>query len=168
MLIPDSSFISPLSHLVTVSLFSMCVGLFLLYKFICISSSDSIYQWYHVICLSGLLSMIISRSIHVAAKWHYFLLFYGWVTFHCMNIPHLLYPFNLWCTFRLFPCLGWASLVAQMIKNLPALQETLVQSLGQKGPLEKAMANHTSILAWRIQWTDWQEYMESQRVEQKW
>ena len=54
-----------------------------------------------------------------------------------------------------------------MIKNLPALQETPVQSLGQKGPLEKAMANHTSILAWRIQWTDWQEYMESQRVEQK-
>ena len=44
----------------------------------------------------------------------------------------------------------WASLVAQMIKNLPAMQETLVLSLGQEDPLEKEMATHTSILAWRI------------------
>ena len=42
-----------------------------------------------------------------------------------------------------------ASLVAQMIKNLPAMQETQVQSLGQEDPLEKSMATHSSILAWR-------------------
>ena len=48
----------------------------------------------------------------------------------------------------------WASLVAQMVKNLPAIQETQVQSLGWEDPLEKAMATHSSILAWRISWTE--------------
>ena len=43
--------------------------------------------------------------------------------------------------------------VAQMVKNLPAVQETQVQSLGQEDPLEKGMATHSSILAWRIPWT---------------
>ena len=47
-----------------------------------------------------------------------------------------------------------ASLVAQMVKNLPAVQETCVQSLGQEDPLEKKMAIHSSILAWRIPWTE--------------
>ena len=41
-----------------------------------------------------------------------------------------------------------------MVKNLPAVQETQVQSLGQKDPLEKGMATHSSILAWRIPWTE--------------
>ena len=40
--------------------------------------------------------------------------------------------------------------MAQTVKNLPAMQETLVQSLGQEDPLEKGMATHSSILAWRI------------------
>ena len=47
-----------------------------------------------------------------------------------------------------------ASLVAQLVKNLPAVQETWVQSLGQEDPLEKGMANHPSVLAWEIPWTD--------------
>ena len=47
-----------------------------------------------------------------------------------------------------------ASLVAQIVKNLPALQETWVQSQGQEDPLEKGIANHSSILAWRISWTE--------------
>ena len=47
-----------------------------------------------------------------------------------------------------------ASLVAQMVKNLPSMQETLVRFLGQKDPLEKEMATHSSILAWKIQWTE--------------
>ena len=45
------------------------------------------------------------------------------------------------------------SLVAQTVKRLPAMQETWVQSLGQEDPLEKEMATHSSILAWRIPWT---------------
>ena len=44
----------------------------------------------------------------------------------------------------------WASLEAQTVKHLPAMQETQVCSLGQKAPLEKGMAIHSSILAWRI------------------
>ena len=43
-----------------------------------------------------------------------------------------------------------ASLVARMVKNLPAVQETLVQSLGLKNPLEKGMSTHSSILAWKV------------------
>ena len=46
------------------------------------------------------------------------------------------------------------SLVAQMVKNLPAMWEIQVQSLGQEDPLEKGMATHSSILAWRIPWTE--------------
>ena len=44
--------------------------------------------------------------------------------------------------------------MAQTVKNLPAMQETQVQSLGQEDPLEKGMANHSRILAWRILWTE--------------
>ena len=42
----------------------------------------------------------------------------------------------------------------QMVKNLPAMQETWVQSLGQENPLEKVMATHSNILSWRIPWTE--------------
>ena len=44
--------------------------------------------------------------------------------------------------------------MAQSIKNLPAMQETQVQSLGQEDPLEKEIATHSNILAWRIPWTE--------------
>ena len=47
-----------------------------------------------------------------------------------------------------------ASLVAQILKNLPAMQETQVRSLGQEDPLEKEMATHSSTLAWKIPWTE--------------
>ena len=47
-----------------------------------------------------------------------------------------------------------ASLVAQTVKNLLAIQETQVQSLGQEDPLEKGMDTHSSILAWKIPWTE--------------
>ena len=48
----------------------------------------------------------------------------------------------------------WASLVAWTVKHLPAMQETSVRSLVQEDPLEKEMATHSSILAWRIPWTE--------------
>ena len=48
---------------------------------------------------------------------------------------------------------SWASLVAQMVKNLSAMRETWVQSLGWEDPLDKGMATHSSILAWRIPWS---------------
>ena len=48
----------------------------------------------------------------------------------------------------------WASLVAQTVKNLPAVRMTWIRSLGWEDPLEKGMATHSSILAWRIPWTE--------------
>ena len=62
-------------------------------------------------------------------------------------------------------------LVAQAVKNLPATQETWVQSLGREDPLEQKMATHTSILAWRIPWTEKPgglQSMGSQRVRHDW
>ena len=48
---------------------------------------------------------------------------------------------------------SWASLVAQLVKNLPAMRETWVQPLGWEDPLEKGKAIHSCILAWRISWS---------------
>ena len=59
--------------------------------------------------------------------------------------------------FRLchLPLLTWdKSLVDQMVKSLPAMQENWVRSLSQEDPLEKGMATHSSILAWRIPWAE--------------
>ena len=50
--------------------------------------------------------------------------------------------------------LFWASLVAQLVNNLLAMQETQVRFLGQENPVEKEMATHSSILAWRSPWTE--------------
>ena len=47
-----------------------------------------------------------------------------------------------------------ASLIAQLVKNLPAMQESLVRFLGREDPLEEGMATHSSILAWEIPWTE--------------
>ena len=57
--------------------------------------------------------------------------------------------------------ISWASLVAQLVKNPPAMQETWVQSLVWEDPLEKGKATHSSILAWRIPWPV--QSMESQK-----
>ena len=67
---------------------------------------------------------------------------------------------------------GWlllslSSLMAQMVKHLPAMWETWVQSLGWEDPLEKEMAMHSSMLAWKIPWTEEPgglQSMESQRI----
>ena len=78
---------------------------------------------------------------------------------------------NTGLTDRFRICLLQASLVAQMVKNLPAMQETWVWSLGQEDPLEKEMATNFSILAWRIPWTEEPgglPSMESQRVGHDW
>ena len=65
----------------------------------------------------------------------------------------------------------WASLVAQTVKSLPAMWETQVQALGWEDPLEKEMATHSSILAWKIPWTEEPgelQFMGSQRVGHNW
>ena len=73
--------------------------------------------------------------------------------------------------FNMLSRLVLASLVAQMVKRLPAMQETWVRSLGQEDPLEKEMATHSSILAWRIPWIvepGRLQSMGSQRVRHDW
>ena len=65
----------------------------------------------------------------------------------------------------------WTSLVAQMVKRLPTMWETRVQSLGQEDILEKEMATHSSNLAWKIPWTEKPgrlQSMGSQRVVHDW
>ena len=66
---------------------------------------------------------------------------------------------------------SWASLVAQMVKRLPAMGETWVRSLGREDSLEKDMATHSSALAWKIPWTKEShrlQFMGSQRVGHNW
>ena len=77
----------------------------------------------------------------------------------CVKISSLLKD-ELYCSVCmyhvLFIVLQWTFvlLVAQMVKNLPVIQETWVQFLGWEDPLEECMATHFSILAWRIRWTE--------------
>ena len=59
-----------------------------------------------------------------------------------------------------------ASLVVQLVKNPPAMQEPLVQFLGLEDPLEKEMATHSSILAWRIPWTEEAFGLRSMRLQE--
>ena len=65
-------------------------------------------------------------------------------------LVHTLQP----CEFNQKPPQFWASLVAQTVKNPPAVQETRVRSLCREDPLEKGMATHSGILTWRIPWTE--------------
>ena len=69
---------------------------------------------------------------------------YSWATTFPTDHEHFYRP----------PVSDRTSLVAQTVKNLPAMQETWVRSLGREDPLEKGMANHSRILAWRIPWTE--------------
>ena len=55
--------------------------------------------------------------------------------------------------------------MAQMVKDPPGMQETWVRSLGQEAPLEKGMATHSSILAWRIPWTEESDRLQSMRSD---
>ena len=56
-------------------------------------------------------------------------------------------------------------MVAQLVKNLPAMQENLVRFLGWEEPLEKEMATHSSILAWKIPWTEEPGGLQSMRLQ---
>ena len=85
-------------------------------------------------------------------------------------------PVPAWCISRILRRdrtnrMLWVSLVAQMVKNLFAMQETRVLSLRQEDPLEKGMATHSSILAWRTLWTEELgrlQSMGSQRLRHDW
>ena len=70
-------------------------------------------------------------------------------------------PKLLICMYMLIP---WTSLVAQMVKNLSAMQETWVHSLGEKDPLEKGRATHSNIHVWRIPWREEPGQLQSSGV----
>ena len=75
------------------------------------------------------------------------------------------------CAMVLIYYISWFSLVAQTVKNPPAMQETWVQSLGQEDSPEEEMAAHYNVLAWRIPWTDEPgglQSMGSQKVGHDW
>ena len=61
-----------------------------------------------------------------------------------------------------------ASLVTQMVKNLPAMQENCVRSLGQEDTLEKEMSTHSNILAWEIPWTEEPSRLQSMGPQRVW
>ena len=72
--------------------------------------------------------------------------------------PYYETSFDMCCIYQ-FLCIShvqniYTNMVAQTVKNPPSMQETWVQSLGWKDPLEKEMATHSSILAWEIPWTE--------------
>ena len=92
--------------------------------------------------------------------------------------PHIKFP-QLLLSYRRRQCMihllqlknQWALLVAQIVKNLPAVWEIRVWSLGWEDPLQKGMATHSSILAWRIPWTEELgelQFMGSQRLGHDW
>ena len=68
------------------------------------------------------------------------------------------------CDISLDTCTVCSSLMAQMVKNLPTMKETWLRSLSREDPLEKGIATHSSILAWRTPWTEEPGGLHSQRV----
>ena len=99
-------------HLVTIGRsVNLWVCLCFVNKFTCnIFFLDSTYKGYHVIYLFlwlTSLSMTVSNHHLCGCKWHYFILFNGWVVFHWMYVPHHFYPLLCQWTFRLLPCLGY-------------------------------------------------------------
>ena len=85
-----------------------------------------------------------------------------WELWFCLLLKTIFYCFFYYGKSHII----WASLIAQSVKNPPAVQETSVQFLGQEDPLEKGRATHSSILAWRIPWTI--QPMWSQTVGYDW
>ena len=91
--------------------------------------------------------------------------------FHTLIVIILHYMIILLSNYNLTYSHNQASLVAQTVKHLPAMQETRVQSLVREDPLEKEMATHSSILAWQTPWTeepDGLQSMGSQRAGRNW
>ena len=88
--------------------------------------------------------VLFSVSMPSSARWYS----YNEVLYLCICLPSV------------SPA-KWASLVVQTVKYPPAMQESQVQSLGWEDPLEKGMATHSSILAWRILWTEEPGWLQS-------
>ena len=90
-------------------------------------------------------------SVLSSLKWEWKCCKEYWISFYKYTVLKYMFIYMyVWVCV----CIYRASLVAQMVKNLPAMQGTPVQSLGWEDPLEKGMATHSSIFVWRIPWTE--------------
>ena len=85
-------------------------------------------------------SVLLDKYPEVEFLGHMVVLFFNFLN-KCHTVLYSIYT------------ISWASLVAQLVKNLPAMRETWVQSLGWEDPLEKGKTTHSSTLVWRIPWT---------------
>ena len=128
-----------------------------------------------IIAVSSAPGMQVGRhSINICSmkKWRFCLLIYPFNSHSNMKLLSALWSLPSNHDQLLVPFLWWsASLVAQTVKNSPAMKLTGVWSLGLEDPLQKGMATHSSILAWRIPWTEESgrlPCMGSQRVRHDW
>ena len=88
-------------------------------------------------------------------EWHSLRTWHKWLEPNKSKMAEDLTASRLWASeYTHCNTLAWVSLLARIVKNLPAMQETWVWSMGWEVPLEKGMATHYSILAWRIPWTE--------------
>ena len=109
------------------------------------------------------------RRGHYFYHQHFLIANKGSSAHHRVSEPSGCHPAHSLSSFLQGP--SCSSLVAQMVKSLPEVWETQVQSLGQEDPLEKEVETHSSILAWKIPWTEEPgtlQYMGSQRVGHDW
>ena len=84
----------------------------------------------------------------------------------CMCVYIYISIIDCWYSWINIMCLYRASLIAQWVKNLPAMQENWVRFLGREDPLEKEMATHSSVLAWRIPWTEEPGGLQSMELQE--
>ena len=117
------------------------------------STYSQIHTLYHL-CLNSSVLRIMCAIVGDARKSLSLCVYTNvcvWLSKMC-----LFYNYSEYGTFSVVAvpfCSSWVSLVGQTVKNLPAMQETRVWSLGREDPLEEEMATHSSILAWKIPWT---------------
>ena len=118
-------------------------------------------DWFDLLAVQGTLkSLLQQHSLKASVLWHsaFFMvqLSYPYMTTGKTTVltRQTFVGRVMSLLFNMLSRLVLASLVAQMVKHLPTMQETWVQSLGQEDALEKEMATHSSILAWRIPWTE--------------
>ena len=111
-------------------------------------------MWWNIFDAQGI--RLMEPHIHA----YYYIVYYNYLQLHSY----------MWLIMHKY-IIQWSSLVAQTVKNLPAMQEAQVWSLGRENPLEKGMATHYTILAWKIPWTEEPGGLQSmglQRVRHNW
>ena len=138
-----------------------------------LTSPDTSTTWYHFCfgsTISFFLELLLCSSPVVTAYLLTRVFIFQCLIFLPFHTVHGVLKARMLKQFAI-PFSSGPSLVAQRLKHLPPMQETRVWSLGWEGPLEKEMATHSSILAWRISWTEEPgrlQSMGSQRVGHDW